>query len=141
MFLGAVARPRKLSNRITQHSSKHCPKVTKVFLPATVDRERYKKLMLMMEDVILAIKAACLGWKDTSSCSRTGQTHTPRGGIMKAIWEAPGDDIVIETQPTNSPDLNIKDLGLFHSIQQLKEDIWVNNMEELVEATMEVFNV
>ncbi|CAM9953052.1 unnamed protein product, partial [Choristocarpus tenellus] len=41
----------------------------------------------------------------------------------------------------NSPDLNINDLGLFPSIQQLKENVGVTNTEELVEATMEAFNV
>ncbi|CAN0015464.1 unnamed protein product, partial [Choristocarpus tenellus] len=71
MFLAAVARPRKLSNgmwfsgrigiwpimdtKVTQCSSKQCPKGSKVLVPATVGVERYKKLM--MEDIILAIKA------------------------------------------------------------------------------------
>ncbi|CAM9576361.1 unnamed protein product [Choristocarpus tenellus] len=61
--------------------------------------------------------------------------HT-KGGIMEAIEEAAGDDMVIETQPVISPDLNVNDLGFFHSIQQLKEDAGVTNTEELVKATM-----
>ncbi|CAN0371164.1 unnamed protein product, partial [Discosporangium mesarthrocarpum] len=46
-----------------------------------------------------------------------------------------------ETQSANSPDLNVNDLGFFHSIQQLKEDVRVSSPEDLVEATMEAFDV
>ncbi|CAM9294066.1 unnamed protein product [Discosporangium mesarthrocarpum] len=59
---------------------------------------------------------------------------------MEVIEEAVGGDIVIETQPANSPDLNINDVGFFHSIQQLKEYVGVTNTEEL-EATAEAFDV
>ncbi|CAM9427199.1 unnamed protein product, partial [Discosporangium mesarthrocarpum] len=38
-------------------------------------------------------------------------------------------------------DLNVNDLGFFHSIQQLKEDVGVSSPEDLVEATMEAFDV
>ncbi|CAN0056630.1 unnamed protein product, partial [Discosporangium mesarthrocarpum] len=51
-----------------------------------------------------------------------------------------GDSIILETQPANSPDLNVNDLGFFHSIQQLKEDVGVSS-EDLVEAIMESFDV
>ncbi|CAN0498166.1 unnamed protein product, partial [Discosporangium mesarthrocarpum] len=51
-----------------------------------------------------------------------------------------GDSIILETQPANSPDLNVNDLGFFHSIQQLKEDVGVSS-EDLVEAIMGAFNV
>ncbi|CAN0494001.1 unnamed protein product, partial [Discosporangium mesarthrocarpum] len=47
----------------------------------------------------------------------------------------------LETQPANSPDLNVNDLGFFHSIQQLKEDVGVSSPEDLAEAIMEAFNV
>ncbi|CAM9170015.1 unnamed protein product [Choristocarpus tenellus] len=60
---------------------------------------------------------------------------------MDAIKEVARDDIVIETQPVNSPDLNINVLGFFHSIHQLKEEVGVSNTEELVEAKMEAFNM
>ncbi|CAM9983405.1 unnamed protein product, partial [Discosporangium mesarthrocarpum] len=51
-----------------------------------------------------------------------------------------GDSIILETQLANSPDLNVNDLGFFHSIQQLKEDVGVSSPEDLVEATMEAFD-
>ncbi|CAN0178988.1 unnamed protein product [Discosporangium mesarthrocarpum] len=60
---------------------------------------------------------------------------------MEAIQAKAGDSIILETQPTNSPDLNVNDLGFFYSIQQLKEDVGVSSPEDLVEATMEAFEV
>ncbi|CAM9380024.1 unnamed protein product [Discosporangium mesarthrocarpum] len=66
--------------------------------------------------------------------------HT-KVGIMEAIEEAAGGDIVIETQPAKLPDLNVSDLGFFHSIQQLKADVRVTNTQELVEATTEACDV
>ncbi|CAM9339016.1 unnamed protein product [Discosporangium mesarthrocarpum] len=93
-----------------------------------VNGERYKKLMI--EAAIPAIKA----------CMPRPEGHT-KVGIMKAIEEPVGGDIVIETQPANSPDLNVNDLGLFHSIQQLKKYVGVTTMQELVEATAAAFDV
>ncbi|CAM9295504.1 unnamed protein product [Choristocarpus tenellus] len=60
---------------------------------------------------------------------------------MEVIKEATGDSIFVESQPAKSPDLNVNNLGFFHSIQQLKEDVGVTNTEEVVEATMEAFDV
>ncbi|CAM9676296.1 unnamed protein product [Choristocarpus tenellus] len=115
---------RDLANyaKVAQHSSKHRPKGTKVLVPVTVDGERYKKLVI--KHVILAIKA-CMprpeGYTTFVQQDRA-KPHTNEG-IMEAIEEASGDDIVIETQPVNSSDLNVNNLGFFHSIQQLKEDV------------------
>ncbi|CAM9598381.1 unnamed protein product, partial [Discosporangium mesarthrocarpum] len=39
------------------------------------------------------------------------------------------------------PALNVNDLGISHSIQQLKEDVGVSSPEDLMEATMEAFDV
>ncbi|CAN0202496.1 unnamed protein product, partial [Discosporangium mesarthrocarpum] len=105
-----------------------------------VDGERYKKLMI--EAVMPAIKA-CMprpGGHTIFVQQEGGTSHT-KMGIMEAIEEAVGDDIVTETQPANSPDLNVNDLGFFHSIQQLKECVGVTNTQELVEAAAEAFNV
>ncbi|CAM9580406.1 unnamed protein product [Discosporangium mesarthrocarpum] len=43
------------------------------------------------------------------------KSHTG-GGDMEAIQAKAGDSIILETQPANSPDLNVNDLGFFHSI-------------------------
>ncbi|CAM9486606.1 unnamed protein product, partial [Discosporangium mesarthrocarpum] len=60
---------------------------------------------------------------------------------MKAIQVKAGDSIILEAQPANSPDLNAYDLGFFHAIQQLKDSVGVSSPEDLVEATMEAFDV
>ncbi|CAM9585000.1 unnamed protein product, partial [Discosporangium mesarthrocarpum] len=52
---------------------------------------------------------------------------------MEGIRDAAGVDI--------TPDLDANDFGFSHSIQQLKEDVGVTNGEEVVEATMETFDV
>ncbi|CAN0296472.1 unnamed protein product, partial [Discosporangium mesarthrocarpum] len=112
-------------------SSKNRKKGTIMLKPAMVNAERYKELMI--DKVIPAIKARmphdlrAAGWCK----SRT------RGGVMEAIQAKAGDSIMLETQPANTPDLNVNDLGFFHSIQQLKEDVGVFSFEDLVEATME----
>ncbi|CAM9865112.1 unnamed protein product [Discosporangium mesarthrocarpum] len=36
--------------------------------------------------------------------------------LVAVAHPAVGGNIVIETQPANSPDLNVNDLGFFHSI-------------------------
>ncbi|CAN0456199.1 unnamed protein product, partial [Discosporangium mesarthrocarpum] len=46
-------------------------------------------------------------------------------------------NIILETQPPNSPDLNVLVLGFFYSIQRLKDDFGVTNVREVVEATIE----
>ncbi|CAN0492719.1 unnamed protein product, partial [Discosporangium mesarthrocarpum] len=116
MFLAAVARPRMISDgvRLTARS---------VSGPSRILRE-------------------CVDHQVTrSSCSRTVQSRTRGGGVMEAIQAKSGDSIILETLPANSPDLNVKDLGFFHSIQQLKEDVGVSSPDDLVEATMEAFDV
>ncbi|CAN0362041.1 unnamed protein product, partial [Discosporangium mesarthrocarpum] len=50
-------------------------------------------------------------------------------------------DIILETQPAKAPDLNANDLGFFTPTKQLKEGAGVTASKELVEATMEGFNV
>ncbi|CAN0433015.1 unnamed protein product [Discosporangium mesarthrocarpum] len=60
---------------------------------------------------------------------------------MEAIQAKAGYSIILETQPANSPDLNANDLGFFHSIQQLKEDVGVSSPEDLEEAIMEAFTM
>ncbi|CAM9192845.1 unnamed protein product, partial [Discosporangium mesarthrocarpum] len=69
------------------------------------------------------------------------QSRTRGGGVMEAIQAKAGDSIILEPQPANSPDLNVDDLGLFHSIQQLNEDVGMSSPEDLVEATMEALDV
>ncbi|CAM9941074.1 unnamed protein product [Choristocarpus tenellus] len=129
MLLAVVACPRKSSNEVRFNerivmcpivdtkaahlSSKHLPRGSMVLALATVAGERYKNLMI--EYVTLAIKACMPRLKGhTIFVQDRGKPHT-KGGIMGAIKEAAEDDIVMETQPDNLPDLSVKHLFLsFH---------------------------
>ncbi|CAM9630960.1 unnamed protein product, partial [Discosporangium mesarthrocarpum] len=108
-------------------SSKNRKKGTMMLKQARINAEKYKELMI--DKVVPAIKARMP--------RPPGHTHDLRA----AGWcKAAGDSIILETQPANSPDLNVNDFGFFHSIQELKEDVGVSSPEVLVEATMEAFN-
>ncbi|CAN0470929.1 unnamed protein product [Discosporangium mesarthrocarpum] len=105
MFLAAVARPRKMSNgvwfdgkiriwstvdiKVAQRTSKPRPKGTKVLVPAMVDRERYKNLMI--EAVIPAIKT-CIPRREGHTIFVQQDRATPhtKVGIMEAIEETVG---------------------------------------------------
>ncbi|CAM9383319.1 unnamed protein product [Discosporangium mesarthrocarpum] len=83
----------------------------------------------MIDKIIPAIK------------SRTVPSRTRRKGSWRQFRQRLGKSIILETQPSNSPDLIVNDLGFFHSIQQLKEDVGVTTAEGLVEATFEAFDI
>ncbi|CAN0234529.1 unnamed protein product, partial [Discosporangium mesarthrocarpum] len=67
-------------------------------------------------------------------------SHT-KGGVVEAIEESGGSYIAVQTQPPNSYGLNLLDLSFFHPIQRLRDDAGVGTAGELVEATMEAFDV
>ncbi|CAN0409653.1 unnamed protein product, partial [Discosporangium mesarthrocarpum] len=60
---------------------------------------------------------------------------------MEAIQAKAGASIILETQPANSPDLKVNDLGYFYPIWELEEDVGVSSPEDLVEATKGAFDV
>ncbi|CAN0421637.1 unnamed protein product, partial [Discosporangium mesarthrocarpum] len=141
VFLTAVARPGMISDGVWFDGKirKNHRKGTMMLKSVPVKAERYKELMI--DKVIPAIKARMPrppGY--TISVRQDGAKPHTGGGVMEAIQTKAGDSIILETQPANSPDLNVNDLGFFHSIQQLKEDVGVSSPEDLVEATMEAFD-
>ncbi|CAM9972207.1 unnamed protein product, partial [Discosporangium mesarthrocarpum] len=82
-----------------------------------------------------ALRPRCLGRQVTPSSSSRIAPHTKKGAneaIQAEPWEKHH-----ETQPSNSPDLNVNDLGFVHSIQQLKEKI----SEGLVEAMLKALDI
>ncbi|CAM9486327.1 unnamed protein product [Discosporangium mesarthrocarpum] len=91
---------------------------------ATVNGEKYKKLMI--KEVIPAAKARMPLCQATRSSRITV--------VQSRTWGR--GRITLKTQPAKSPDLNVNDLGFFHSIHQLRGCLGVTNGEELVEATM-----
>ncbi|CAM9105579.1 unnamed protein product [Discosporangium mesarthrocarpum] len=138
MFLAVVASPRMISDGVwldgkigiwpiadamaAMRSSKNRKKGTMMLKPAIVNAERYKELMI--DKVIPAIKARMPRPPGHTIFVQQGgaKPHT-WGGVMEAIQAKAGDSIILETHPANLPDLNVNDLGFFHSIQQLKE-VW-----------------
>ncbi|CAN0248393.1 unnamed protein product, partial [Discosporangium mesarthrocarpum] len=100
----------------------------------------------MIEEAIPAIKARMPRPSGHTIFVHLDGAKLPTGkGVMEAIQDVAGDDLVLETltltRPANSSELNVKGCGCFHSIQQLKEHVGVTNGEELAEVTMEAFNV
>ncbi|CAN0258839.1 unnamed protein product [Discosporangium mesarthrocarpum] len=106
MLLAAfVALPRKMSNGVwfdgktgiwpsvdtkgLAHQRKRWPKGTEVLVPAMVDGERYKKLMI--EAVIPAIKA-CIPRLEGHAIfgEQDGAMPHTKVGIMEAVEEARG---------------------------------------------------
>ncbi|CAM9696547.1 unnamed protein product, partial [Choristocarpus tenellus] len=122
MFLAAVVCPRKLCNgvwfdgkigiwsivdaKVVQRSSKHRPKGTKVLVPVMVDRVGYKKVMI--KDVIPTIKARMPKPEGYTIFAQQDETkpHTKEGEDYEGNRGGGRDDMVVETQPANSPDLN-----------------------------------
>ncbi|CAM9453505.1 unnamed protein product, partial [Discosporangium mesarthrocarpum] len=156
MLLTAVARPRMISDGVWcdgkigiwpitdtvagMRSSKNRKKGTMMLKPATVNTERYKELMI--DKIIPAIKARMPGPPGhTIFVQQDGPKPHTGGGSWRQFRQKAGDSIILETQPANSPDLNVNDLGFFHAIQQLKEAVGVSSPEDLVEAAMEAFDV
>ncbi|CAM9288962.1 unnamed protein product [Discosporangium mesarthrocarpum] len=150
MLLVAVARPRKIFNRVwidgkvsiwptvnalLKRDSKTARR--EVHETSHVNGERHNKLMIEVTPPIKARRPIPPGQKvfvpQDSAKSQTGR------GVMEVIQGVAGD-ITLKTHPANSPDLDFNDVG-FHSIHQLKEDVGVTNGAVLVEATMEAFNV
>ncbi|CAM9673411.1 unnamed protein product [Discosporangium mesarthrocarpum] len=156
MFLAAVARSRMISDGVwfdgkigiwpiadtvaAMRSRQNRKKGTVILKPATINAERYKELMI--DKVIPAIKARMPRPPGhTIFVQQDGAKPHTEGGGMEAIQAKAGESIILDTQPANSPDFNVNDLGFFHSIQQLKEDVGVSSPEDLVEATMEASDV
>ncbi|CAN0006878.1 unnamed protein product, partial [Discosporangium mesarthrocarpum] len=131
MFRAAAARPNKICNgpiggiALAKRDSKNCKKGTLIMNIAKDNGERDKNLVIK---VIPAIKA---------------RMPRPPGHTMFAQHNGAKLHMEHHTekkQPTNSPDLNVNDLGFSHSIQQPKEDVGVTSGKELVEATTEALS-
>ncbi|CAM9988039.1 unnamed protein product [Discosporangium mesarthrocarpum] len=131
MFLAAFARPRKLSNGVwfdgkigiwpivdvvtPQRASKSGAKRDPALRPVTVDREKYKKIMV--DEVIAAIKAKMPRPPGhTIFVEQDGAKPHTKKGVMETIQAEAGKSIILKTQPFNSHLLNVNDLGFFHFI-------------------------
>ncbi|CAM9434676.1 unnamed protein product, partial [Discosporangium mesarthrocarpum] len=84
--------------------------------PITMDGEQYKRIMI--KEVIPGIKARGPGASTRTIWVKQDSAKPHAKNVLIAAIEAVArGNIILETQPLNSPDLNLLDLGFFHSIQ------------------------
>lgn len=158
MFLAVVARPRKINGKMwdgkiaiipvghyepAQRASRNRPAGTPVWKNETIDRDKYRELMI---DHVLP---AVLAHFPTAYLERHGviiQQDGAKSHIkdddpqwLEAVRET-GCKIKLQTQPAQSPDLNINDLAFFRSIQSLYYEAAPDDETELIEAVKKAFD-
>lgn len=161
MFLVALARPfmhegvlfdGKIGmwpcTEITQakRRSKNREKGADVVKSRNVDSEFYLELFTKQGGVIDAIKQKFepFGHRTIHIQQDGARPHTGNGVVqqIEAYGSTDGWEIVVDTQPAQSPDLNILDLGFFHSLKvhvgHLKHR--ARNMVQLMANVREAFD-
>ncbi|KAK9723577.1 hypothetical protein RND81_05G009400 [Saponaria officinalis] len=158
MFMAAVARPVFSSNgsllfdgkigifhftyeQAARRQSKNRPKGTMEVKPI----ESITKVVIkqcLIEKVIPVIKAK---WPEGASKTIYIQQDNATPHIagndtdFLHVAQADGFDIRVVCQPSNSPDLNVLDLGFFRSIQSLQDEKSPNNISELLDAVTSAY--
>ena len=105
----------------TQRRSKVGPKGTRIQVNKNVDAEFYHYLFAEEDGVydMIESKMPWLRGQPYFIQQDGARPHTAEGSVEDLIAAGTGDDWtpIIITQPPNSPDLNINDLGFFHSLK------------------------
>ena len=113
--------------------------------PRTIDADFYKHLLLMPGGVIATAKEKMPWMRGRRlKIQHDGARPHTAGGLedeVHAVSSTEGWHISMVRQPAQSPDLNIMDLGLFHSLKvhviQLKEG--AHNIDHLIQKVRTVF--
>lgn len=155
MFLGAVARPRFDDDGVcvfngllgiwpftqevaAKRNSKNRPAGTLETKCVEVNKKEYYDAVI--SKVIPAIQEK---WpvQGESITIRQDNAKPHLIDIEKVAEKSreKGWDISVESQPPNSPDFNILDLGFFAAIQSLQQEKAMTNIDELVTAVKEAF--
>jgi len=161
MFLCAVARPRKIHNqwwdgkigiwpvgyyRNAIRDSSNRPAGTRLFESETIDMDKCRDVMTGL------VLPATLNEFPTSEFNRYehiivqqdgAPTHMhPRDSEWMECLTVMGleDKIKLITQPANSPDLNINDLGFFNALQAAYYCTCPKNQIELIDMVSSCFN-
>jgi len=164
MFLCAQARPRRLHNgtwwdgkigiwpigeyTVAQRTSVNRPAGADEFTKQSIDRDKYREMMI--NDVVPATQSRF----PTSEQSRYGTIYIQRDGAPSHILTKNEDDMWFEemealglsysiklvTQPANSPDVNINDLGFFNALQAMYHSYCPMNSLELIEMVTMCYN-
>lgn len=152
MFLSAVARPRRLPDGtffdgkigiwpfgkvvLAKRSSKNRPAGTPEWQNETCDADKYRQYLIC--NVLPAIverfpSSYTFGRKGVVIQQDGAGGHIKEGDeeFQEAV-EYLGMNCRLETQPAQSPDLNINDLSFFHSIASLTKKHKPKTMLELI---------
>ena len=156
MFLTAVARPRFAGHTCSfdgkigiwpfleavaaKKASKNRPKGTLELKSVNITKPVYRDMLI--GKVLPAIRER---WPDGNSEELIIQQDNARPHIdpddRHFLAEASkfGFRIRLQPQPPNSPDMNVCDLGFFHSIQSKQHENSSNSIQELRDAVIKAF--
>lgn len=156
MFLCAVARPRfdRFGNVLfdgkigfwpfieevqAQRSSKHRSKGTWELKPVNVDRHVYRDMIV--NKLFPAIKSKWPSRRSPVYVQQDGAPAHVKDADMDVIFNGNryGWDINLQTQPPNSPDFNVLDLGLFRSLQSTTWDKDIREIRDIVKTAEGAF--
>lgn len=158
MFLCAVARPQYDYNRKSyfdgkiglwpfvhmvpaQRSSRNRSAGTLEMKPLTVNREIYRSFLT--EKVYPAIRSK-LPVTHKSNVVVQQDNARPHVNVNDREVSAKGREgdwnINLTSQPANSPDFNVLDLGYFNSIQSISQKNEYENLQDLVDAVTQSFD-
>jgi len=125
---------------VAQRASANRPAGADEFTKQSVDRDKHREMMI--NDVVLAIQA-----KFPTCQQSRGTVYVQQDGAPSHIPTKHEDDpwfeemeelglserIKLVTQPANSPDVNINDLGFFNALQSMHHSHCPKNSLELIE--------
>ncbi|KAG3019618.1 hypothetical protein PC119_g10234 [Phytophthora cactorum] len=157
MFLAAVARPRYdfgkkryfdgkigiwhiIEQTFAQRGSKNRPKDASITKTISMTRKVYTKMLL--EKVFPAIREKWHGRKSRTIKVQQDNARPHVQDINAALVKAGQDygwDIQMVSQPPRSPDLNVLDLGFFHSTQSLQHQTPTIDTDGLIAAVETAF--
>jgi hypothetical protein len=115
---------------------------TLITKPLSVTAEVYEDFMI--SKVLPAVKEKLLPFVVGNSITvqQDGARPHTAGGIVARIEAAARDlgmEVVVETQPAQSPDLNLCDLSIFASLQARQQQIWTATVDGLIKAVGDVW--
>lgn len=158
MFLTVLGRPYRRSNELrfdgkigcfpfiviepAARSSKNRPAGTLETKAVTVNGEVYAEKMI---NVVMPAIREKMPWMKghTIFIQQDGAPPHTKSGIVERIEEAcnkDGWEIVLDTQPAQSPDLNLCDLSFFSSLQKRQQKHWTSNIDDLLNVVATEWN-
>lgn len=158
MFISVIGRPHaalKFDGLVCVHS---CTKLVAAKrnsknraagelqeVDVSVDAAYYRETMVdvILPAIVQALPRAGLDGRRLTIQHDGAPAHNGKGN--QAFWPVmlkekyPTRDIIIITQPAQSPDLNINDLGFFNSLQSLADKTDADSLSDLLDAVEECY--